>query len=113
MVPQQTEQRRDPVVVAIERVLEAERSAEGKLRDCRRQAEALAAIARERAAAITRRADIRISKLHTAYFNKVTADLAMLSDRPISAPEATDVTIDDARLAEAAERLAAKLTGDT
>jgi len=40
------EQEHDPIVVAIERVLEAERAAEGHLQECRQQANALVTIPR-------------------------------------------------------------------
>jgi len=113
MAQRQIEQVQDPVAVAIKRVLEAERTAEVKLANCRRQAEALVAAAREQAAAITQRVDARISKLHTAYFNKVSSEVARLSDVKISTGAAIDGAIDDAKLVEAAQRLAAKLTRGT
>jgi len=113
MAQRQIETDRDPVIVAIERVLEAERTAEVTLRNCRRQAEALVAAARERAAAITRRVDIRISILHTAYFNKISTEVAKLADARKSTGEAIDGTIDGVKLAEAAQRLAARLTRGT
>jgi vacuolar-type H+-ATPase subunit H len=111
MAQRQIDQGQDPVVAAIERVLEAERTAEVTLRNCQQQAEGLVAAARERAAAITRRADTRISRLHTAYFNKVSAEVAKLADAPIG--EAVGGTIDDAKLIAAVQRLAAKLTRAT
>jgi hypothetical protein len=105
---QRPEVRRDPVVLAIERVLEAERAAEARLQHCRKQAEARVAAAREQAAAVTRRADTRISRLHAAYLTKIADDIAKL---PI--PQATACeSIDDADLEKATNRLAAKLTGD-
>ena len=97
----------DPVVLAIERVLQAERAGEARLRDCRAQAEALVASAREQAAAVTRRSDARISKLHAAYLSKISAEIANLP----TPQAATCETVDDADLARAARRLAAKLTG--
>lgn len=97
----------DPVVLAIERVLQAERAGEDRLRDCRAQAEALVASAREQAAAVTRRADARISRLHAAYLNKISAEIANLPTPQAAVSE----TVDDADLAGAARRLAAKLTG--
>jgi len=105
------ERHHDPVVVAIERVLEAERAAETRLQDCRQQADALVTAARERAAAIIRRADARITNLHTAYLNKVSTEIAQLSDPPASGGEVG--VRDDAELAAAVQRLAAKLTGAT
>jgi hypothetical protein len=105
------EQEHDPIVVAIERVLEAERAAERHLQECRQQANALVTAARERAAAIIRRADARIAKMHTAYLSKVSAEIAVLSHPSASGGE--DRAFDDAELAAAAQRLAAKLTGAT
>ena len=63
--------------------------------------------AREQAAAVTRRADARISKLHAAYLSKISAEIANLPTPQAAACE----TVDDADLARAARRLAAKLTG--
>lgn len=113
MARRQIEHELDPVSAAIERVLAAERSAEVTLRTYRQQADALLAAARERAAAITRQADVRISKLHTAYFNKVSTEVAKLTDAPASAGEAIAGSMEDARLVGAAQRVAAKLTGGT
>jgi len=97
----------DPVVLAIERVLQAERAGEARLRDCRVQAEALVASAREQAAAVTRRSDARISKLHAAYLSKISTEIANLP----TPQAATCEIVDDADLAKAARRLVAKLTG--
>ena len=69
----------DPVVAAIERVLGAERDGEAGLREDRQQAESLAAAARAQAAAIARRADACISKLHTAYLQKIQHDIEKLA----------------------------------
>jgi vacuolar-type H+-ATPase subunit H len=113
MAQRQTGQDRDPMALAIERVLEAERAAEATLASCRQQAEALVAAARERAAAITRRVDTRISRLHAAYLNRISTEVASLADAQISSGAAIDGTIDDAKLIEAAQRLAANLTRGT
>jgi hypothetical protein len=107
---QQSEQQRDPAAFAIERVLHAERAADAKLLECRQQAEALLAAAREQAAAIARRVDARISRLHTAYLEKIDSAAAALATPP---PAATGTGASDSELAKAAHRLAAKLTGDT
>lgn len=103
----------DPVVVAMERVLEAERAAETKLQTCRQQADALVTAARERAAAIGRRADLRITKLHTAYLEKVREDIATLSSPAAGEAQLVEGAINDADLISAGRRLAAKLTGDS
>lgn len=97
----------DPVVLAIERVLRAESDGEARLRKCRAQAQALIAAAREQAAAITKRTDARLSKLHAAHSIKVSAEIANLPPARATARE----TIDDAALARIIRRLAAKLTG--
>ena len=97
----------DPVVQAIERVLQAERAGEARLGDCRTQAETLVSGAREQAATVTRRADARISKLHAAYLSKISAEIANLPTPQAAVCE----TVDDANLATAGRRLAAKLTG--
>jgi regulator of protease activity HflC (stomatin/prohibitin superfamily) len=103
-----SEQHSDPVVIAIERVLEAERAAEAKLQECRQQARDIVAVARDRAATIAHRADDRIATLHTAYLRKIGDDIAKLPH----APQFLASALDPAALTEAARRLAAKLTGD-
>lgn len=99
----------DPVVVAMDRVLEAERRLETMLQSCRQQGNAVVAAARERAAAISRRTDARITKLHTA---KVRLDIASLTNPAEAKSQILERLIDDAELSGAAQRLAAKLTGD-
>jgi len=56
MARHRSEQQSDPTVAAMERVLKAERATEAKLRDCREQAAAIVAAARERTGGIARRA---------------------------------------------------------
>ena len=102
----------EPVVVAMERVLEAERRLETMLQSCRQQANAVVAAARERAAAISRRTDARITKLHTAYLAKVRSDIASLANPAQAESQILEGFADDAELSGAARRLAAKLTGD-
>ena len=112
IVGQGSEQQRDPATVAIERVLQAERAAEAKLSECQQQAETLVAAAREQAAALAKRVDARISKLHAAYLQKVDRNIA---ERPsqLSASTGVGPITADSELARAAHRLAAKLAGDT
>ncbi len=112
MAEQRSEQHFDPVVVAMERVLEAERAAETMLQSRRKEAEALIAAARERAATITRRADARVTRLHTAYRDKIDADIASLPQPPAAASELVSGFTADADLVSAAQRLAANLTGN-
>jgi hypothetical protein len=100
----------DPAVKAIERVLQAERASEQKLEDCKAQAQAILAAARERAAAITRRADARLSRIHTAFLQKLQAELVSLQ-APSTGADAGGCH-DGAALQAAAARVAAQLTGD-
>lgn len=106
----QRSEQRDPAALAIERVLHAERAADVQLSECRQQAETLVAAAREHAAAIGRRVDARISRLHTAYLEKIDSAAAELATPP---PSGTGTGASDSELAKAAHRLATKLTGDT
>lgn len=106
-----SEQQSDPTVAAMERVLKAERAAEAKLRDCRQQAAAIVAAARERAGGIARRADARISKLHMAYMQKIGRDIALLASQSAVPGDGARDSVEAAVLAQAARRLAAKLTG--
>lgn len=111
MAQQRFERHSDPAVLAIERVLETERVSDEKLRDCRQRAQVLVAAARDRAEAITRRADARISKLHASYLQRIGQDIAALGRPPAPAAEVTKGPGDIAALAQAAKQLAAKLTG--
>jgi hypothetical protein len=100
----------DPVVAAIEHVLGVERDGEARLREDRHHAEDVAAAARAKAAAIARRVDARISKLHTAYLQKIQRDIDKLASTRTPAAAADD-PYDLAALTDAARRVAAKLTG--
>jgi vacuolar-type H+-ATPase subunit H len=111
MAQRRSEPDSDPVVAAIERVLHAERAAEQKLTDCRERAQAILAAARDCAAAITRRADARISSVHTAYLHKVQAELASLR-APSAVADSGQSRDGTAALQAAAARVAAQLTGD-
>lgn len=112
MAQNRTEQHHDPTVLAMERVLEAERSADASLRACREQAETLISEARERAAIISRRTDIRISKLHGAYLNKINTEASKLL-APESTSDAESAGLDNITLVKAAQRLATVLTSAT
>lgn len=104
------QQQSDPVVAAIERVLKAERDGVEQLHRSQDQAQHLLGEARAHAAAIGRRADACITKLHTAYLQKIVRDI-----QTIAGPEPTskhiDRAYDRAALEAAARRVAAKLTG--
>jgi vacuolar-type H+-ATPase subunit H len=100
---------RDPAVLAMEHVLEAERAAEIRLEACQRQADAAVAAARERAAAIARRADTRLSRVHGRYLERIDVEASKLKSAR-AADAAADTGIDEAALAAVTRRLAAKLT---
>src|ERR1035438_5171295 len=106
---QLTDPHSDPVIAAIERVLGAERDGEARLRDDRQQAEGLLAAARAEAAAIARRAEARISKLHAAYFRKIQQDIEKPAGPYTVATELAHNPYDLAALSDAARRIAAKL----
>jgi ElaB/YqjD/DUF883 family membrane-anchored ribosome-binding protein len=101
----------DPVVVAIERVLKIEREGNEMLRRSAGDAQRQLAEARARAAALTHHADVRISKLHTAYQRKVDQDISALEQSHAASRPQAETPYDAAELAAAARRLAAKLTG--
>jgi hypothetical protein len=101
----------DSVVASIERVLEAERAAEEKLAECRRQAHTAVASARESADAIRRRTDARISKLHVAYMQRIQAQVVDLLHPENAAADNPGERRRDS-LSAAAERLAVRLTSD-
>jgi len=108
---QQDKQQSDPVVAAIERVLKAEYDGTQQLRHSRDEAERLLSDARGRAAVIMRGADACISKLHTAYLEKVQLDIQSLGNADPAAGPRADDGYDHAVLEAAAHRVAAKLTG--
>jgi vacuolar-type H+-ATPase subunit H len=109
MAQQSDEQPGDPVVAAIERVLKVERDGVKTLRDSEDAARRLLADARAQAANITQRTDVRISRLHAAYLQKVERDIAALAVNQPSADESAGY--DRATLQAAARRVAARLTG--
>jgi hypothetical protein len=106
---ERTQQTRDPTVLAMEAVLEAERAGEIRVEACRRQADAAVAAAREQAAAIARRADMRLSRVHARYLGRLDAQAATLTSAS-AANDVADTRLDDAALVAVARRLAAKLT---
>lgn len=101
----------DDTVAAIERVLRAEREGVEALRRSEEQAQHLRAEARAQAAAIARRADHCISKLHTGYLQKIDRAVEALEQaRPRTAG---NPAYDRDALKTAAQRIAARLTGTT
>ncbi len=99
----------DPAVLAMERVLEAERAGETELEICRQQAQATIAASRGQAAAIARNADARLSRARSRHLGRIEAEIETLKN-PQSVELASDASVDDAALAAVARRLAAKLT---
>lgn len=111
MARQRDQQQDDPVVAAIERVLKAERDGMRQLRHSQEEAQRLLSDARARAAAIALRVDGCISKLHTAYLQKIQRDIQAMAGADAPQGAATGHGYDRAALEAAARRVAAKLTG--
>ena len=99
----------DPAVAAIERVLEAERAGNMRLESCAERAKQTVADARAEAAAITRRADERLARVHDHYLKRIGHKVETLKTASDTGAAAQG-PVSDAVLAEAARRLAAKLT---
>jgi hypothetical protein len=107
----QTDEHSDPVVAAIERVLKTEREGVETLRKGAADAERLLSETRAKAAALARRADRCISKLHTAYLQKIERDIDALAQAQAADGPDADKPHDASALSAAARRVAAKLTG--
>jgi len=102
--------RGDPVVAAIERVLKTEREGVEMLRRSADDAQRLLTETRARAAALARRADACIAKLHTAYLEKTERDISALKQAHAASGAQAEAPYDAAALTTAAQRLAARLT---
>jgi len=112
MAGEQRDARRDdPAVVAIERVLKIEREGAEMLRRSADEAQRLLTNTRARAAALARRVDSCISKLHTAYQEKIQHDIDALKRAHAAREPQAEAPYNATELAAAAQRLAAKLTG--
>jgi vacuolar-type H+-ATPase subunit H len=111
MAGQQDQQQSDPVVAAIERVLNVERDGVQQLQHGQEHARQLLSQARAQAEAIARRADACISKLHSTYLQKLQRDIESLAQSSLSSGQQADNAYDRATLVQAARRVAAKLTG--
>ena len=99
----------DDTAAAIERVLKAERAGVEALRQAEERAQHMLAEARAQAAAIARRADRCISRLHTAYLQKIEREVAALNAaRPATSDG--DPAYSRSALQAAARRIAARLT---
>jgi hypothetical protein len=103
--------RDDPVVAAIERVLKIEREGAEMLRRSADDAQRLLTETRARGAALARRADACISKLHSAYQQKIEHDISALKQAHAARGSQAEAPYDVAELAAAAQGLAAMLTG--
>jgi len=97
----------------MEHVLNVERQGLRQLRDAEQEAQRLLAQARAEAAAIASRTDARITRLHGGFLQKVQREIERLKQSS-QAPDARAAGAhDEATLAQAARRVAAKLTGGT
>lgn len=101
----------DPVIAAIERVLKVERDGVAALHRSEDDAQRMLAQARAQAAHIGQRVDASISRLHTAYLQKLDRHIRTLAAEQPSDGESEDAAYDHTRLAAAARRVAARLTG--
>jgi vacuolar-type H+-ATPase subunit H len=99
---------RDPVAKAMEQVFEVERDGEARLKKCREQAAATVMAARDRAAAVSRRMNSRLSALHGRYLKRIDAEIEDL--KKAQSGEGGSRMPSDTALAAAASRLAARLT---
>ncbi len=102
----------DPIVAAIERVLKTEREGVEALKRSKVDAGRLVTQARAEAAALTDRAERCISRLHTDYLKKIEREIERLAAADTNKDAAAGAGFDDATLAAAARRVAAKLTGE-
>ena len=110
-MPRQADpQRSDDTVAAIERVLRAEREGVEALRRSEESAQRLLAEARAQAAAIARRADRCISRLHTAYLQKIEREVEALNAARPAPADGDDPAYGRDALSAAAQRIATRLT---
>ena len=100
----------DETVAAIERVLKTEREGVEALRRSQNDAQHRLAEARAQAAAIARRADHCIAKLHTAYLQKIERKVAALAAARPAPADGETPAYDRKALSTAALRIAARLT---
>jgi vacuolar-type H+-ATPase subunit H len=111
MASQPEMQHNDPVVAAIERVLKTERDGVEALKRSREEAGRLLTQARAEAAALTRRADLCISRLHANYLQKIEREIEQRAATDAGNGSASGDGFEKTVLAAAARRAAAKLTG--
>ncbi|NIR32303.1 MAG: hypothetical protein GWN84_23985 [Gammaproteobacteria bacterium] len=103
----------DTVAAAMERVLRAERETEDAIARCREEAEGILEQARAQVRDIARRTDERIGAVQARCADATREHLASLARRAeVLEASPTWHEGDTERLQRAAERLAARLTGD-
>lgn len=96
---------------AIDEVLVAETAARQAMEACRKEAEDLLEAAREYARATSRRANVRVSKLHSRCDQLVASRVAAIRETAQHEAVRTELnTADRELLARAVERLSARLT---
>lgn len=113
MPPQTDPPPSDDTVAAIERVLKAEREGVETLRRSEERAQHMLAEARAQAAAISRRADNCISRLHSAYLQKIDREVEALNAARPAPQDGDDPAYARKALQAAAQRIAARLTGSS
>ena len=100
----------------VERVLDAERSVEGRVRSAVDEADAVVRSARARSEAIRKRADERISRLHVAMENRIESEIARMRREFLEAEDSPEndpqLGIKRDSLQRAVLRLAARMTGE-
>lgn len=102
----------EDVKAAIDRVLEAERKAIEAVEDCRHQAKAEIAAARDEARRILERADTRIGALHARCLERVAQTIGALEAETQAVPLAPPLAPGrDGRVEKVLRRLAAEISG--
>jgi hypothetical protein len=111
MADQASDDDLDPVLQEMQRVLEAERAGQAKIKAAEGRAQTILSAAREQARAIGERATARLARLNIAMATKLDAEAAGLK-RALEQKTSVAREIDLASLAAAARAVAAKLTSD-
>ena len=100
----------------VERVLDVERSVEGRVRKAIEEADHVVRAARARADAIRKRADDRISRLHVAMEDRIEREIARMRKEFLEAEDSPEndplLGLKRDALQRAVHRLAAGLTGE-
>ena len=101
----------------VERVLDAERSVEARVRKAIEEADLVVRSAWARGDAIRQRADERISRLHVTMEDRIETEIARLRKEFLEAEEGhvdeVQLGVDRDALQRAVRRLAARMTGET